>query len=222
MRLPSETSRHAVRYAYGRYVARRLRRAKLGEFEAEVKARTADIKAAEAGVGEREEVRQDALADRDASDDELDDLAKRHRRAIEGRDTNANRERPYIDLFPDGIAYYTAAPLDEQEVRYTLLVRRYEEHLPEGDPVRAEAGLLTGGLAGWVEAKKALAQAELEVALAKNAVDRAVEAWETTLRRVYFRLAERLGKTAAERFFPAVGRRAKRETDGAGEVEATA
>lgn len=44
--------------------------------------------------------KDDALADRDAADDALDDLERRHRRAREGRGTSASRERPYVDIYP--------------------------------------------------------------------------------------------------------------------------
>jgi len=202
MQLPPESARNATRLTYGRYVARRARRQKLPEVETEVKTATNALAAAALAEMAVEEARQEALADRDATDDDLDDVAKRHRQTIEGRATNANRERPYRDIYPDGIEYYTAAPLAEQASRYALLTRRYEEHLPEGDPVRAEAGLIEEGLLAWTAATQALTQAEIDVALAKGKTARAVDAWEDTLGRVYFRLAERLGKAKAERFFP--------------------
>ena len=147
-------------------------------------------------------------------DDELDDLAKRHRQAIEGRATNANKERPYTDIYPDGIAWYTASPLAEQPSRYELLVRRYDGFLPDGDPVRAEGPAITTALAGWKEAKAQLDKLELDVAMARAKTAAAVNAWEEGLRRLYFRLAERFGKTQAERFYPKASRR-----DASNEVE---
>ncbi|MFO0744114.1 MAG: hypothetical protein U1F43_00375 [Myxococcota bacterium] len=213
MRLPAASAQTAHRLRYSRYTARRLRRAKLPDDEAEVKAKAADLKAAVAAEAEAEEALQDALADRDAADDDLDDVAKRHRRSIEGRGTNANRERPYIDLYAEGIEYFTSAPIEEQDVRYRLLVKRYGEHLPDGDPVRAEAGLITAGLATWSEAKKAIDDAEIAAALAGAKTQRATEAWATSLTRLYHRLAERFGRATAERFFPR-GRRAGQKDGG--------
>lgn len=208
MRLPAESATNAARSSFSRYLARRLRRAKLLDEEALVKQSAVALHAAAVAEEEAEGLVQDALADRDADDDTLDDVAKRHRQTIEGRATNANKERPYSDIYPDGIAFYTAAPLTEQASRYTLLVRRYDEHLPDGDPVRAEGGLITAALTRWSASSAGLNQAQLDVAIARGRTARAVEDWEATLNRLYFRLAERLGKTQAERFFPRARRRA--------------
>ena len=213
MRLPAESASNAVRYTYARYVARRSRRAKLADEENEVKAVTAALKAAAENEDAAEQVLPDVFADRDSYDDELDDIAKRHRQAIEGRGTNANRERPYTSIYPDGIAWYTSAPLDQQKSRYELLVRRYSENLPDDDPVRAESHLITEALEGWLQATEALGKAQMEVAVARAKTAQALEAWETTLNRLYFRLGERLGKTRAERLFPKIRRGAKSETE---------
>lgn len=216
MRLPAETATSSARLGYARYVARRLRRAKLNEFEIEVKTASDALKVSAATEVEAEEAVQDALADRDAYDDDLDDTAKRHRQAIEGRGTNANRERPYTDIYPDGIAWYTSAPLDQQKVRYELLVRRYADHLSEGDPLRAEGGAITEALGGWATAVAALEKAQLEVSVARAKTSRVTDDWESTLTRLYYRLAERMGKANAERFFPRTRRGAAPDPGGDG------
>ena len=212
MRLPSRTAANENRIAYGRYVARRLRQARLSDEEAEVLAATTTLRTVVSAADDASYAVQDVLADRDAFDNELDDVAKRHRRALEGRGTTANRERPYTDIYPQGIAWYTDAPLAEQVARYELLVRRYNAFLPEGDAIRAEAGLITDGVARWAAARTALDQANQDVAMARARTQMAVDAWEQTLTRLYFRLAERLGRSAAERFFPRAGR-SKAATD---------
>jgi hypothetical protein len=206
MRLPSRTAANENRVAFGRYVARRLRRARLSAEEAEVLAVTDALRAATTAAEDAGYAVQDALADRDAVDSELDDVAKRHRQALEGRGTTANRERPYTDIYPDGIAWYANAPLAEQVKRYELLVRRYHEFLPDGDPVRAEAGVISNAIAEWSTARTAVDQANLNVAMARAKTQVAVDVWEQSLTRLYFRLAERFGKAAAERFFPRPGR----------------
>lgn len=214
MRLPQKSASVSLRLSYGRYLARRLRRAKLSAEEAEVRALSDQMHAAEQAESALEEEVSSLMADRDAADDELDDVTKRHRQAIEGRSTNANKERPYRDIYPDGVAWYTASPLAEQAARYDLLVRRYSEFLPDGDPVRAEAGLITQGLAAWKEAAAAIEKAELDIAMARAKTRQAVATWEEGLTRLYFRLGERLGKLQTERFFP----KATRGRSG-GEVE---
>ena len=206
MRMPARTTSNAVRLAFGRYVARRLRRARITGEEEEVRAATAALSEAGARLGDAELAVSDGLADRDAADDELDDTAKRHRQAIEGRGVNANRHKPYTDIYPDGVAWYLNAPLGDQVSRYELLARRYETFLAADDPVRAEAPLIRQQVSQWTAARAQVEQAELDVAMARAKVSGAVEAWEQTLTRLYFRLAEKYGKAKAERFFPRANR----------------
>lgn len=202
MRLPHKNASVLTRLNYARYTGQRLRRAKLTAEEDEVKALSTAMRAAELAETSIEEEMTSRFADRDGCDDDLDDLTKRHRQAIEGRATNANKQRPYTDIYPDGVAWYTASPLNDQLSRYELLVRRYDEFLPAGDPVRAEAPLITQALAAWKDASDKLAKAELDLAMARAKTAQTVNAWEEGLRRLYFRLAERLGRAQAERFFP--------------------
>lgn len=221
MRLPNRSAASENRIAFGRYVARRLRRARLSDEESEVLTVTAALREASATADEAGYLVQDGLADRDASDSDLDDIAKRHRRTLEGRGTTANRERPYTDIYPQGMAWYTEAPLPEQVRRYELLVRRYEEFLPFGDPIRAEAELITSSINHWTSARRAVDQAGLDVAMARAKKQSAADDWDQTLTRLYFRLAERLGKTNAERFFPRTGR-ARRTVEANADNEAEA
>lgn len=206
MRLPHKNASVLSRLNYARYTGQRLRRAKLTSEEDEVKALSTAIRQAELAETALEEELTSLYADRDGCDDDIDDVTKRHRQAIEGRATNANKQRPYTDIYPDGVAWYTASPLAEQVSRYELLVRRYGEFLPEGDPVRAEAPLITQALAAWKEASDRLAKVELDLAMARAKTAQAVGAWEEGLRRLYFRLAERFGRAQAERFFPKASR----------------
>ena len=206
MRLPQKTASVPNRLNYARYLGQRLRRAKLTTEEEEVKALSDVLRQAKLAETALEEELTSLYADRDSADDDIDDITKRHRQAIEGRATNANKQRPYTDIYPDGVAWYTASPLADQRSRYELLVRRYAEFLPEGDPVRAEATLITQALNAWKDASDRLAQAELDLAMARAKTAQSVNTWEEGLRRLYFRLAERLGKTQAERFFPKASR----------------
>ncbi|MFO0625039.1 MAG: hypothetical protein U0325_05430 [Polyangiales bacterium] len=72
---------------------------------------------------------QAALADRDAADDDLDPIAQSARTTRAGRGISAGREAPYTLIFPAGIGYYIAAPLDENTKRYELRAR-LEQNLP--------------------------------------------------------------------------------------------
>src|SRR5690348_4630524 len=76
---------------------------------------------------------QDAIADRDAADDDLDTMAQEARANLAGRGATAVKEEPYTLVYHAGIGYYTAATLDEQHPRYMELKQRVTEHLPASD-----------------------------------------------------------------------------------------
>jgi hypothetical protein len=57
----------------------------------------------------------DALADRDAADDALDTIAQNGRLGLASRSLDADKKAPYALIFHKGIAYYTAARLEDQE-----------------------------------------------------------------------------------------------------------
>jgi hypothetical protein len=79
MRLPARTTSNVARLTFARYVARRLRRARLTDEEGEVRAATTALSEASGALGEAELAVSDWLADRDAADDDLDDTARRSR-----------------------------------------------------------------------------------------------------------------------------------------------
>jgi len=146
---------------------------------------------------------EDALADRDALDDALDTATQEARNALAGRSLRAVDEAPYTLLFPQGIAYYTAAPLNAQTQRYGELRERAAQHLPADDAVRsALLPALDQGLAGWREAVTALDTARASASLAASALDQATDAWTRQMERTYGALVAELGKVAARRFFP--------------------
>ena len=146
---------------------------------------------------------QDALADRDGADDDLDGIAKNARANLAGRSADAAKKAPYSQIFPDGIAYYTAAPLDEEERRYGELSERIAEHLPKTDPVAKSAPKnIAKGLDDFKKATKALANARTAEALAATRLDVAEEAWERQMEKTYAALVDDHSRAAAEAFFP--------------------
>ncbi|MDI1452144.1 hypothetical protein [Polyangium sp. 6x1] len=146
---------------------------------------------------------QDALADRDAADDDLDRTAQTARAALAGRSVEAARTAPYTLIFPDGIDYYIAAPLDAEVSRYGELQSRLDELLPEADPVRQEAvPAINAGVVAFTGAAEALIKARTEEALAGTRLEAAEDAWGRLMTKVYGVLLAELGRSAAERFFP--------------------
>ncbi|MRG97530.1 hypothetical protein [Polyangium spumosum] len=180
-----------------------LRRAKRMSLAADVEAATLKVLALARAHEDANGPVQDALADRDGADDDLDLTAKSARGTLAGRAVDAARKGPYTLIFPDGIDYYTAAPLDKQVSRYGELIDRLEEHLPGGDPVRLEAvPALKTGIAAFTGAVEMLAKARTDEALAGTRLEAAEDEWARLLTKVYGFLLAELGRAAAERFFP--------------------
>ena len=82
---------------------------------------------------------QEALADRDSADDDLDALAKAARHKLAGRSLEAAKQAPYTLIFAEGIGDFTEAATGDEVQRYTELEARLTAHLPASDAVRRDA-----------------------------------------------------------------------------------
>lgn len=203
MELPRDTAAPAVRVRFGRYVARRLKRAGFGALAEDATRVTAAVKSSARALEDALELVEDALANRDVVDDTLDTASQDGRNRLAGRGVDAMQTAPYTRIFPEGIGYYIAAPLDAQVQRYQELRARVTEHLPPDDAVRvALLAALDQGLAGWQDAVAALVTARANAALAAGALDQTTDAWTRQMERIYGALVAEVGKTAARRFFP--------------------
>jgi hypothetical protein len=203
MQLPRANSQYAVRVRYGRYVARRLKRGGLGPLAEDVLHTTQSLRAAGRAVEDADDAVQDALADRDGADDDLDAATQHARNTLAGRAVHAVNEEPYTLIFDRGVGYYIAAPLDQETARYGELVERLEAHLPASDEVRRTAvKAVKKGLKDFEDATKALAHARSAALMETTKLHHATEKWERQLEKCYGLLVADLGKAAAERFFP--------------------
>ena len=146
---------------------------------------------------------QDAMADRDGADDALDLTAQNARAALAGRSGDAAKKAPYTLIFPEGIGYFTAAPLDQEVKRYGELKKRLDENLPANDGVRVgTAADIEQNLDAFKNAAEALDQARTDEALAKTRLDAAQEGWARLMMKVYGALLGERGRAAADPFFP--------------------
>ncbi len=203
MHFPRDSAVADVRVKYGRYVARRLRRAGFAVLSESVAGATATLKASARAAADADEATEDALADRDAADATLDTATQEARNRLAGRGVHSAREAPYTDLFPHGISYYTAATLDEQERRYKELKDRAEAHLPKADEARkALLPALVAGLKAWREGVTAVDDARTEAAKAATVVAKATDAWRRQVEKTYGALVQEIGRSAAEGYFP--------------------
>ena len=214
MQLPKVEAHFTARVHFGRYVGRRLKRARLTTYLPAVEKVTGDVRAAGRANEDAEDEIQDALADRDAASDELDAIAQDARVRMAGRGIEAVRTTPYTDVFPDGVAYYTKVPLDEKEQRQGLLKMRLVAHLPADDEVRVKAvPAVEQGLERFGEGTAAVTAARAKAEMAASRVAAAVEVFDRQMEKVYGALVSELGRAGAEMFFPR-NRKPSRKDDG--------
>jgi len=216
MQLPASSSSYRSRVRYGRYLSRRLRRAKFSQMADDTAAVTNALREAGRAWDDADDAIQDALADRDGADDDLDRMAQEARVTLAGRAVDAVKTSPYTDVFPAGISYFTAAPLDEEVKRYTELRGRLTEHLPAADEVRKKAGKgIDAGLKEFEAAMKAVDAARTAEALAATRLAKATDVWEKQMEKAFGALVAEVGRAAADQFFPRVGRKSAVEPKGA-------
>jgi hypothetical protein len=203
MQLPGATAHYSARVRFGRYVARRLKRARLGTLAADATKATAAVLIAGRASEDADGPAQDAMADRDAADDDLDAAAQEARAKLAGRAADATTKAPYVQIFPDGVGFYVAAPLDEQNARYSLLSQRLAEHLPANDKVRTTTiAAISAGLEGFAAATADLTAARNASSIADGHLSAAEEAWEKQMEKTYGALVAEVGRAAADKFFP--------------------
>jgi hypothetical protein len=211
MQLPPGTSHYSARGRYGRYVARRLKRARLAGLAEDATKVTAAVIAAGRAAEDADGPVQDAMADRDAIDDNLDTTAQDSRAKLAGRSADAVKKAPYTQIVPDGIGFYIAAPLDEENARYSLLIQRLEAHLPATDEVRiAATAAIAKGLAEFATATGELTTARNASLMADAHLAAAEDAWEKQMEKTYGALVVEIGRAAADKFFPKAKAKAKK------------
>jgi restriction endonuclease Mrr len=205
MRLPPDNSEFMAFVRYGRYATRRLRRAGLTSLSQDAEKVTLDVKTAGRLWEDADEPIQDAMADRDTADDGLDLAAQQLRATLASRGLGADKRAPYTQIFHQGISFYTAAPLDQEEARYGELRLRVEEHLPVDDAARQQVvASIDAGLKAFRQAVDELHAAEAREALAGTRVRSAIATFSRQMEKTFGALVIELGKAEAERFFPKV------------------
>ncbi|RYZ40435.1 MAG: hypothetical protein EOO72_08530 [Myxococcaceae bacterium] len=203
MRLPSTTSSYEAYTRYGRYVARRLRRAGLEALAKDAEKVTLAVRTSGRAWEDADDPIQDALADRDSADDALDLTAQTLRNSLAGQGVGSDRRAPYTQVFPQGVTYYLAAPLDEEETRYGELRLRVEQHLTDQPEVRSAAlAGITTGIQDFTAATAALREAHAREAIAGTEARTAIQSFIRQMEKIYGALLVEVGKASAERFFP--------------------
>lgn len=214
MQLPRTSNHYSVIVACGRYVATRLNKAKLKDLAGPVKTTTDAVKKAGRAWEDSLEPVQEAMALRDAWDLDMDIAVQDLRLKQSAVSLDATRTPPYTQIFPKGVSYYTAAPLTEVPQRMEELLSRVQAHLPAQDPLRLAAeSAIQAGLTGFNQAVKDLKTARTARLLSRSELDEAMDEWSMLLEKTYGVLVSRLGRKAAEAFFPKTGSRVEVETE---------
>ena len=106
-------------------------------------------------------------------------------------------------IFPKGIRYYTYTSQDLVLPRYDELMARVASSLPEDDPLRQHLlDAIIAGLEAYSAAVVQLTTARSEASIARTHLADVREEWRHQMVLVYATLLGKLGKPAAERFFP--------------------
>lgn len=205
MRTPAKTSSVRAHYLFGRYIARALDRDGQLDLLALIRVANQTMLQAERDREDAEVPVEEAICDRDFCDREIDNEARTFRVGLLSRGRNATREAPYIKILPNGISEYVQAPKGEQRTKYTLLIKRIEEFLGEGDTLRISAvPALQEKLDAWLEASAVQDAQTAKLELSRGVRDSAIVEWEKVVVTVYGQLLGRVGKEKAEFYFPRV------------------
>lgn len=203
MRQIPKTAAPHQRVRYGFYVERQLRMAGFAEWAAVVMAATLLVRERARAWEDADAEAYGASGDRDRADRFLDTTASNTRVHLAGRGKNANKEEPYIQIFPDGVTWYTTSPQGEQVSRYTLFKERLETFLPENDPARASAAEIGEGVNQYKAGVDVLDKAEHKLALEAQRLEAVEVAFDKTINKVFGELAAHFeSRAVAEGYFP--------------------
>ena len=203
MQLPKHNRSFQTQVDYGRYVAARLRQAKLEDMATTVEQASQEVKDKGRAWQDVSETVSTALAHRDATDDALDAQAREFRLRLASRGVGADKQAPYTSIFPKGVAYYTAAPLAENPARYKeLLTRAVAALTPEDAALTTLQAELPSFIADFQQAVSGLDAARAAASMARTALEAAVDNWLLQMEKTYGALTHEFARKGADRFFP--------------------
>lgn len=215
MQLPKESSHYSAIVRSVRYLARRLKRAGHKALAEDASAAAIHLRETGRAWEDADDPVQDALADRDGADDDLDGVAQGARATLAGRSATATKEEPYTRIFHEGIGYYTAAPLTEEETRYEELSERITKHLPASDSVRKTVPpAIKKHLGSFKSASAALDKADRGRGSARTDLDHAKRDTIRLIEKIYGALLSEHGKSKAETFFQRSSKSGKAKDEG--------
>lgn len=189
---------------HARYVARSLAVAGRREQSQRIRAAADRVRDLDRAVEDQAVMVFELKADRDFADRQGDVLIRDFRHGLNARSRDAIKQPPATRIFPNGVEYYTAAPIAEQAERYAELEERIVAHLPDDDPLRAPtlAGL-SAALTAFLAAHGVLRSERRKLNELRLDLREAREDLNRMLERTWGALVAELGKDFADGFFPA-------------------
>ena len=204
MRQVPKTAAPHQRVRYGLYVERQLRVAGFAEWAAMVLAATMLVRERARSWEDEDALAYSASGDRDRSEFDLDTATGNGRAQFAGRSKTANKEKPYILVFPDGVVWYTNATQADLVPRYTLLSERLRTFMPEDATARALADEIDAGIVAYKAGVEVIGKANLKLSLAAQQLAEVEDAFDATMEKVFGLLAAHFeSRAVAGSFFPA-------------------
>lgn len=214
MQLPAEGSSINTLRRFNAYTVRRLRRASMAAPAEDCVKAIKKLREAQAAVEDALEPAEEALADRDAADDDLDGANEEANRELTSRIPEAKKKSPWKDIYPNGSVEYAAAPVGEELDRYKLFKQRLTANLPPDDPLVVRiVPRIDQGLLDWAAAEEKHKEARRIVDTRRGERDRLEQEWRTLMDRLYSSIRAERGAAAAEKFFKKQPRRGKKDDD---------
>ncbi len=197
-----EGSHYRTKIKAALYTLRRLRRAKFQEQADLLEASLGTVKEAGRDLEDLEDAIIAPITDRDIADDTMDLCFRESRQELASRGLKAAQEAPYTDIFHSGVGYYAGARIEDQVQRTAEFIHLVEADLPEADIIRVEkVPTLKQGSEDFKAALEAIEQAELKASSARTRLKRVERDLIRLMEKIYGFLIEKVGRTAAERFF---------------------
>ncbi len=190
--------------SHASYVARSLDVAGRREQAARIKTAARKARDFHRAVEDQAILVFESKAERDFADRGGDTVIRDFRHGLNARSRDAIKQAPSTRIFPDGLEYYTGAPISEQVERYAELKERVETHLAEDDPLRAPfLAALDEALTAFQAAQSLLRSERRKLSELRLDLREAREDLARMLERTWGALVADLGKEAADGFFPA-------------------
>jgi len=203
MQLPSKDASPAEKRRFARFVSRRAKRAKFDALAKTIDAHVKSLRVLELAADEAQDPVQDAYADVEADFDDLRALVSDANIKHRAEKVGIDKTPLFKTVWAEGTGAVIKADVDDRTKEARALADRFDEHLPAKHLLRKSHGPKLRKVADTCDASaKVLGKARAKAKGVADKRDLAETALLATLEKTYGALIEKVGKVAAERFFP--------------------